>query len=181
MGVRLWSSPAEPNCGVSYMPIMTTSNALPPEPTSRVVTSRSLPSSRIVYFTLMPVFAVKSEGVSDAMSCICGFTTIATLIVLAAVPPIAVAASDASATIPATKTPTRTFARRRVLPFGGSCMADASSRADDGGATRDPDRYRFAYVVDAISVRRTDSDGRLEDNVVRKPLSRAVRWLYDQL
>ena len=111
-----------PNCGVSYMPIMTTSNALPPEPTSRVVTSRSLPSSRIVYFTLIPVFAVKSEGVNDAMSCICGFATIATLIVFAAVPPIAVAASDASATIPATKTPTRTFTRRGVLPFRASCM-----------------------------------------------------------
>ena len=39
---------------------------------------------------------VKSEGVSDAMSCICGFATIATLIVLAAVLPIAVAASGMS-------------------------------------------------------------------------------------
>src|SRR3981081_1954340 len=133
------------------MPIMTASNALPPEPTSRVVTWRSLPSSRIVYFTLIPVFAVNSEGVSDAMSVICGFATIATLIVLALVPPIAVAASDASATTPARKTP-RTVARRCVLPFGAFCMVDASSCADPMP----------------------------EDNVVRKPLSRGRRWLYDQ-
>ena len=67
---------------VEYGPIMTASKALPPEPTSRVVTCRSLPSSRIVYFTLIPVLAVKSEGVNLAMSCICPLATIATLIVL---------------------------------------------------------------------------------------------------
>ena len=73
IGVRSCSRPAWPNCGVSYMPIMTTSNDLPPEPTSRVVISRSLPSSRIVYLTLIPLFAVNSDGVSEAMSVICGF------------------------------------------------------------------------------------------------------------
>ena len=109
------------------MPIMTTSNALPPAPTSRVVTSRNLPSSRIVYFTLMPVFDVKSEGVSDAMSVICGFATIATLIVLPAGRPIAVVESAVSATIPATKTPTRIFTGRLLLPVRASCMVNASS------------------------------------------------------
>src|SRR6266550_1561067 len=112
------------------MPIITTSNDLPPAPTSRVVTWRSLPSSRIVYLTLIPVFAVKSDGVNDAMSCICGLATIAMLIVLAVGRPIAVAASDATATIATTSTPTKTFAGGRLLTFRGSCMVTASSRAD---------------------------------------------------
>ena len=89
------------------MPIMTASNDLPPEPTSRVVISRSLPSSRIVYLTLIPVLAVKSDGVSDAMSVICGFFTIATLIVFAVCFELAVLAHAAlmsAAAAPATKT-----------------------------------------------------------------------------
>ncbi len=100
------------------MPIMTASNDLPPAPTSRVVTSRSLPSSRIVYLTLIPVFAVKSEGVNDAMSCICGLATIATLIVLAVGRPSAPAASDATAMSPTATAPTRTLAGRRLLALG---------------------------------------------------------------
>src|SRR3954451_10732655 len=112
------------------MPIITASNALPPEPTSRVVTWRSLPSSRIVYFTLIPVFAVKSDGVNDAMSCICGFATIATLIVFAAVLPVAVAARNATAAILAASTPTTASTGGRLLPFRASCMVDASSGAD---------------------------------------------------
>src|SRR2546423_433338 len=59
---------------------MATSNCLPPAATSRVVTWRRVPSSRIVYLTLMPVFAVNSEGVSFAMSFICGLATMARLI-----------------------------------------------------------------------------------------------------
>src|SRR6266516_3976217 len=59
---------------------MATSNCRPPAATSRVVTWRSVPSSRIVYLTLIPVFLVNSEGVSFAMSFICGLSTMATLI-----------------------------------------------------------------------------------------------------
>src|SRR5438067_4533724 len=155
------------------MPIMTASNDLPPEPTSRVVTSRSLPSSRIVYFTLIPVFAVKSEGVRDAMSCICGFATIATLIVLAAVPPIAVAASDASATTPATKTPTRTFTRRRVLPFRASSMVMPPPVRNTAALFE-----TFSGRLSWVGARRSDVR---EDNVVKTGLSSDVPWLYDQL
>src|SRR4051812_28755273 len=80
-GVRSTRLPFWPNCGASYIPIIATSNCLPPAATSRVVTSRRVPSSSTVYFTLMPVFAVNSDGVSAAMSFICGLSTMATLMV----------------------------------------------------------------------------------------------------
>src|SRR4051812_8635133 len=80
-GVRSTRLPLLPNCGASYIPIIATSNCLPPAATSRVVTSRRVPSSSTVYFTLIPVLAVKRDGVSDAMSFICGLSTMATLIV----------------------------------------------------------------------------------------------------
>jgi hypothetical protein len=125
---------------------MTTSNAFPPDPTSRVVIARSLPSSRIVYFTLIPDLDVKREGVSDAMSCICGFATIATLIVVSALFPVAVPASSASATTPAATTPPATLSGRRVLRFRALCMVDTSSRADGGGAMRELSVSRSAWV-----------------------------------
>ena len=78
-GVRSTSQPLAPNCGASYMPIITTSNCSPPAPTSRVTTSRRVPSSSTVYSTSMPVSAVNRSGVSAAMSSICGLPTIATL------------------------------------------------------------------------------------------------------
>src|SRR3954451_13059630 len=109
------------------MPIMTTSKALPPEPTSRVVIARSLPSSRIVYFTLIPVCFVNSDGVSDAMSCICGLATMATLIVFPAAWPDAVAASAAAMTISAANDEPTSVARFRTDRVRALCMTQTSS------------------------------------------------------
>ena len=47
-GVRSTSHSLTPNCGASYMPIITTSNCSPPAPTSRVTTSRKVVSSSTV-------------------------------------------------------------------------------------------------------------------------------------
>src|SRR5439155_1062622 len=66
----------------------------------------------------------KSEGVNLAMSCICPLATIATLIVLALVLPIAVAASEATATSPMTRIPTSTLMERCSLRLRGSCKGD---------------------------------------------------------
>ena len=85
------------------------------------MTSRSFPSSRIVYFTLIPDFAVKSDGVRLAMSCICGFATIATLIVFAAGLADAVAASTA-ARAPTIRTTMMSMVRLRALPLEASCI-----------------------------------------------------------
>ena len=48
MRVRSVIWPSLPNCGASYGPIITTSNWRPAADTSRVVTSRKVPLSRIV-------------------------------------------------------------------------------------------------------------------------------------
>jgi len=85
-----------------------------------------LVSSRIVYLTLIPVFAVKSEGVRLAMSCICPLATIATLIVLLVLLPDAVAARIAAITAAATDSATASVLRRRTLPIRASCMAASS-------------------------------------------------------
>src|SRR6266702_5311521 len=68
--------------GVSYGPIMTTSNWPPPAATSLVTWSRSVFSSRVTYLTLM--FGCEAEnpfGVSFWMSIIWGLFTTATVMV----------------------------------------------------------------------------------------------------
>jgi hypothetical protein len=81
---------------------------------------------------LIPLFAVKSDGVRLAMSCICGFATIATLIVAALRFAEAVAASRA-ATAATTVRATGSAHRIRTLLLGGLRICTASSRTDDAG------------------------------------------------
>jgi uncharacterized membrane protein YfcA len=91
-----------------------------------------------VYFTLIPVFAVKSDGVKLAMSCICGLATMATLIVFFVLVvlfvfwPDAAATSDAAATAPTAVSAIARILRLRTLPTRCFCMVAASSYADDG-------------------------------------------------
>src|SRR4051794_31280358 len=68
-----------PNCGASYGPIITASNRRVLAGTSLVMTSRNVPSSRIVNFTLMWVLLVNSDGVRCARFCVSGVSTTATL------------------------------------------------------------------------------------------------------
>jgi hypothetical protein len=76
---------------------------------------------------LIPDFFVKSDGVSFAMSCICGFATIATLIVFASLLADAAATNDvASTAIPMVRA-TAGILRLRTLPARLFCMVAASS------------------------------------------------------
>jgi hypothetical protein len=105
------------------------------------------------------------------MSCICGFATIATLIVLvlAAVPPIAEAASDATKVITAMDSPAPTFTDRRELSFRAFCMVNASS--ERMVAARRACRCRSDQVDLAVPMR--------DDNVVKQGLSSGLISLYD--
>src|SRR4029077_11924558 len=94
--------------------------------------ARSLPSSRIVYLTLIPVCFVNSDGVSDAMSCICGLATMATLIVFPAVWPDAVVASAAAMTISATNDEPTSLARFRTDRVRASSMTNPPPMMDVG-------------------------------------------------
>jgi hypothetical protein len=80
-----------------------------------------------VYFTLIPVLAVKREGVNLAMSCICPLATIATLIVLAVLRPDAGVASIAASTATAAMRATTPVLRLRTSSVRVSCMVAASS------------------------------------------------------
>src|SRR5205085_4473696 len=106
------------------------------------------------------------------MSVIWGFATIATLIVLADVLPIAVAASDATARSPATKTPTSTFTERRELPFRASSMVDASSRADVGGARRQMQNGRARVRWQKITLSRGSCQEHFHGYTIRRTLTR---------
>jgi hypothetical protein len=90
-----------------------------------------------VYFTLIPLFFVKSEGVNLAMSCIWPFATTATLIVLAELLPDAAPANDAAMTA-AAMSRTATSARGlRTLQILLPCMVAASSEGVAVGVERE--------------------------------------------
>jgi hypothetical protein len=77
---------------------------------------------------LIPVFFVKSDGVNLAMSCICPFATIATLIVLPVLLPDAADTNNADTTTAAAAArATVRVLRLRAPPYRASCMVLASS------------------------------------------------------
>src|SRR4029077_9485843 len=90
-------------------------------------------SSRIVYLTLTPLCFVNSDGVSEAMSVICGFFTIATLMVFSWLRPRAApgrAAAAVTSTAPAASA--RNVIRRRVVPARVLRIASPSSLGGGG-------------------------------------------------
>jgi hypothetical protein len=89
-----------------------------------------------VYFTLIPLFFVKSEGVNLAMSCICPFATTATLIVLAELLPDAAPANDAAMTAAAMSRTVTSVPRLRTLPILLPYMVAASSEGVAVGVER---------------------------------------------